>query len=95
MLVRYEDFVARPHETAAAMAQLAGQPTRLAASDDPHTVVLRPTHTVAGNDNRFRTGTVQLCEDTEWRSRLHRVDRAAVTTVCAPLLAHYGYPLLP
>jgi hypothetical protein len=54
---------------------------------------MRPTHTVGGNNNRFRTGAVHLREDTAWRSRLHPLDRAAVTTVCAPLMARYGYRL--
>lgn len=94
-LLRYEDFVLRPHETVAAMAELAGRPARLAASTDSRTVTMRPTHTVGGNNNRFRTGPVKLREDTEWRSRLHRVDRAAVTTMCAPLMARYGYRLAP
>jgi Sulfotransferase family len=95
-LLRYEDFVARPHESVAALAELAGHPGRLGPPADPAppgTVTMLPTHTVGGNNNRFRTGPVQLREDTEWRSRLHRLDRAAVTTMCSPLMAHYGYRL--
>ena len=94
-LVRYEDFLARPAETVGALAALAGRPARLAVPAEPGTVHLDPVHTVGGNNNRFRTGPVQLREDTEWRSRLHRLDRAAVTTVCSPLMAHYGYRLAP
>src|SRR5262249_3535464 len=93
-LLRYEDFVMAPADAVAALAELAGRPARLATSPDPaqaRTVTMHPTHTVGGNDNRCRTGRVQLREDTEWRSRLHRIDRAAVTTVCSPLMAHYGY----
>jgi hypothetical protein len=48
----------------------------------------------AGNNNRFRTGQITLREDTEWRQRLTRLDRAAVTAVSLPLMAHYGYRLL-
>jgi len=94
-LLRYEDFVRAPQDSVAALAGLAGQPAQLTPSDPARagTVTMQPTHTVGGNNNRFRTGPVQLREDTEWRSRLHRFDRAAVTTVCSPLMAHYGYRL--
>jgi Sulfotransferase family len=94
-LLRYEDFVRAPQGSVAALAGLAGQPARLTPPDPARsgTVTMQPTHTVGGNNNRFRTGPVQLREDTEWRSRLHRFDRAAVTTVCSPLMAHYGYRL--
>jgi hypothetical protein len=97
-LLLYEDFVRQPQESVAALADMAGRPARLAPPADPapdRTVTMNTTHTVGGNNNRFRTGPVQLREDTEWRSRLHRLDRAAVTTVCSPLMAHYGYRLAP
>jgi hypothetical protein len=94
-LVRYEDFLARPRETVDALAALSGRPARLAAPAEPGTVHLDPVHTVGGNNNRFRTGTVQLREDTAWRSRLHPLDRAAVTAVSAPLMARYGYRPVP
>jgi hypothetical protein len=97
-LLRYEDFVRQPQDSVAALADLAGRPARLAPPAGPaqdRTVTMNITHTVGGNNNRFRTGPVQLREDTEWRSRLHRLDRAAVTAVCSPLMAHYGYQLAP
>lgn len=96
-LLRYEDFVNHPRESVAALADLAGWPAQLADVTDPAergTVTMHPTHTVGGNNNRFRTGSVRLREDTEWRARLHRVDRAAVTTVCSPLMSYYGYRLV-
>jgi hypothetical protein len=95
MLLRYEDFVSRPHQTIKALAQLAGRPAQLASPVDPGIVTMQPAHTVGGNNNRFRTGPVQLREDTAWRSHLHRLDRAAVTAVCAPLMGYYGYRLAP
>jgi hypothetical protein len=95
MLLRYEDFVLQPHQAMESVTALAGRPARLRASPDPRIVTMNPTHTVGGNNNRFRTGQVQLREDTEWRSRLHRLDLATVTTLCLPLMTHYGYPLAP
>jgi sulfotransferase family protein len=95
MLLRYEDFVSQPHQAVDSLAALAGRPAELGACPEPRTVTMNPTHTVGGNNNRFRTGRVQLREDTEWRSRLHRLDLAAVTTLCFPLMARYGYRLTP
>ena len=93
VLVRYEDFVSRPSETIHAITELAGAPARLTGSVEAGTVSMRPVHTVGGNNNRFRTGTVQVREDTAWRSQLHPLNRAAVTAVCAPLMKRYGYQL--
>lgn len=90
MLLRHEDFVAHPGRSVQALTQLAGRP----AGPDwlrRSSVVLQPTHTVGGNPNRFRTGPVKISADTGWRSRMHRRDQVAVTTICAPLITHYGY----
>lgn len=91
MLLRYEDFVSQPYEVIEAMTQMAGKPAKLASSPEPGTVLMHPTHTVGGNNNRFRTGPVPLGEDMAWRSQWHPVDRSVVTAICAPLLLRYGY----
>jgi hypothetical protein len=93
MFLRYEDFVSRPHELMQALAQMAGKPATLAPSPEPGTVLMHPTHTVGGNNNRFRTGPVPLGEDVAWRSQWHPLDRKVVTAICAPLLHHYGYSI--
>lgn len=93
MLLRHEDFVAHPGRSLQALTQLAGRPTGPGWLPPSGTVNLRPTHTVGGNPNRFRTGPVKISADTAWRSRMHPRDQAAVTTICAPLMAHYGYRL--
>jgi hypothetical protein len=93
VLLRYEDFIARPGETVAALAELAGRPATLACPGPPGTVTLHTAHTVGGNSNRFRTGPVELREDTAWRSHLPPLDRAAVTALCSPLMARYRYRL--
>lgn len=92
-LLRYEDFISQPGQTIAALAQLTGRPAQLDAAAKPGTVYLRTVHTVGGNNNRFRTGPVQLQEDTTWRSQLHPLDKAAVAVACAPLMTRYGYRL--
>lgn len=93
MFLRYEDFVSRPGEMMEAMAQMAGKPATLAPSPEPGTVLMHPTHTVGGNNSRFRTGPVPLGEDVAWRSQWHPLDRRIVTAICAPLLRRYGYSI--
>jgi Sulfotransferase family len=93
LLLRYEDVVRSPRETIETLAAFAGQPARLATSTEPSTVIMHPTHTVGGNNNRFRIGPVQLREDTAWRSGLSRLDQVAVNSLCAPLMTLYGYRL--
>jgi hypothetical protein len=90
-LLRYEDFVAAPRSVLAELAGFAG----LASDDGPFvddaTVLLSPSHTVAGNPMRFRTGPVALRRDDAWRARLPRARRLLVSALTAPLLARYGY----
>ena len=94
-LLRYEDFVAAPRAVLAELAGFAGLSPDLSSGDAPFldeaTVVLSPSHTVAGNPMRFRTGPVALRRDDAWRARLPRARRLLVSALTAPLLAHYGY----
>jgi hypothetical protein len=54
-------------------------------------VLLSPSHTVAGNPMRFRTGPTALRRDDAWRAELPTGRRRLVTFLTAPLLARYGY----
>lgn len=85
LFVRYEDFVRDPALTLERIAQLIGEPLPAAGLPTGSTV-FRATHTVAGNENRFRTGLVRLEEDVAWRTYLHPADRAVIATIAAPLL---------
>lgn len=92
-LLRYEDFVADPRAVLTDLAGFAGVPA------DPEdlsflqgsSVLLSPSHTVAGNPMRFRTGPTELRRDDAWREKLPRGRRLLVTALTAPLLARYGY----
>jgi hypothetical protein len=91
--LRYEDLVARPEEAVRRIAALVGEaPDALpfAATD---TAWLAPTHSVAGNRSRFRTGEVPIRLDDEWRSapRLGARQRRAVAALTWPVRARYGY----
>jgi Sulfotransferase family len=91
--VRYEDFVARPQS---AMYELGG--TQLAPgghdaaqSGCVDSVELPRVH-IFGNPSRFRTGSVPLRLDDEWRRQMPRGQRVTVSVLAAPLLHRYGYP---
>ena len=93
-VVRYEDLVQQPQAALVAAAAHVGLP--LAPGDlsflDGHAVQLRPTHTVAGNPMRFRSGTLVLSRDDSWREQLPRGARQAVSVLTAPVRARFGYP---
>lgn len=95
--LRYEDLLGAPG--AALRAILA--PTGLALApgwDDflsGEGARLGPSHSVAGNPMRFRTGTIPLRRDDAWREHLPPADRRLVTALTAPLLAAYGYTRAP
>jgi hypothetical protein len=95
IVLRYEDFVARPRDALRAMAAAAGEePARLPLEGE-RTALLAPNHTVSGNPSRFKTGTVELREDREWVERQGTRDRIVATSLALPLLARYGYTLRP
>jgi hypothetical protein len=52
-------------------------------------------HTMAGNPNRFRTGSVRIVEDGDWKSRSARSDRMIITAAALPMLLRYGYAIHP
>jgi hypothetical protein len=88
--VRYEDFVADPAAVTARIADFAGVPGGVVAGDTVH---LAPTHAVAGNPSRHRTGAVPVVADDEWVRGLSRPAFAMVTAITAPLLWRWRYPL--
>ena len=59
----------------------------------PATVRLAPTHSVAGNPSRHRTGLVDVVADTEWLTGLPTRAYAVVTGLTAVALTRFGYPL--
>jgi hypothetical protein len=95
VLVRYEDLVADPERWLSQVANATGLPLAdpRAAVDN---VALPPEdhHRIAGNPGVRRLGNaVNLSLDEEWRSGLPFASRRLVTTLCALLMAVYGYPL--
>lgn len=91
--LRYEDLLADPAGTLRALLTPTGLPLAPGWDDflTPEGAVLGPSHSVAGNPMRFRTGTIPLRHDDAWRRSLPARDRRVVTALSAPLLLAYGY----
>lgn len=90
--LRYEDLVAEPAETIERAWQALDLPGRAdVPMVDATTVDLRPTHSVAGNPMRFRTGLTELRRDDAWRTEMSPRDRRLVTALSYPALKSFGY----
>jgi Sulfotransferase family len=94
LYLRYEEFAARPRATVRRVLELLGEPAAAPFVDD-QTVLLGPQHTLSGNPDRFRTGTVRIRRDDEWRSQMSRTEIGLVTAATMPYLLRHGYPLAP
>jgi hypothetical protein len=95
LLLRYEDFVARPFPTVKRIVDLVGESPQSLPFENDRTVRLGRNHTVSGNPDRFKTGSVRLHEDAEWAAKQPRGDRLVTTVLALPLLHRYGYRLVP
>jgi Sulfotransferase domain len=91
MLLRYEDFAARPRETMLAIAEHAGHAAEAPFAGD-QSMRVSPTHGVGGNPSKFAQGEVEIVPDEEWQTAMPALDRWVASLVSAPLLSHYGYP---
>lgn len=89
--LRYEDLVADPREALTRVLGLVGEEDARLPFVNGREVELRVSHTVAGNPNRFRVGTVKLRPDDQWRSEMRLRDRALVTALTIPGLIRHDY----
>jgi LPS sulfotransferase NodH len=93
--LRYEQLVADPRTAIQSVLELAGLDASAEGFGfvDPSgpAVELAPSHSVAGNPMRFRSGRLGLVLDEEWRERMPASSRSVVTAITAPLLTSYGY----
>ncbi len=83
--MRYEDLIDAPQVWVG--RALAG------TGVDPGVRSERVQHAIAGNPVRFRGERGPLRVDAAWRHELSPRARRTVTTLTAPLLWRYGYPL--
>lgn len=88
--VRYEDLVTDPEKTLGRILALTDENVPLPHIKDRE-IELEATHTTSGNLSRFRTGTVELKPDEQWRGSMDVKDRELVAALTWPLRKRYGY----
>lgn len=91
--IRYEDLTADPAGTVRRILTFAGEDPSRSPVNDEGMVTLSPSHTVAGNPDRFRSGPTRIAADQAWRAKLPPRARLAVTGLAACSLPRYGYAL--
>jgi hypothetical protein len=89
--VRYEDLVAAPGPTLRTILAMLGEGGADAGFLHGAAADLGPSHLVAGNPDRMRTGAVTLRADDEWRTAMRSSDRMVVAAGTWPLRRRYGY----
>ena len=89
--VRYEDFVRDPIRDVRRLARLAGVDGERLPFLDERRVTLRRNHNLAGNPNRFESGTIELRLDDSWRRDLDAWERTLAVALTWPLLLRHGY----
>jgi hypothetical protein len=95
ILVRYEDFVAKPRATMERLTRFIGEsPEGLPFLDD-HTVQLGENHTAGGNPGQLTSGPKRIRLDDEWLEAQPAGRRLVATSFALPLLHRYHYPLFP
>jgi hypothetical protein len=87
---RYEDLVAEPGRTLAAILEpLGAEPPPLPRAG---AVAVPPVyHTVSGNPIRFERGALAIRPDLDWQTSLDPMGKFAATALTLPLLLRYGY----
>jgi hypothetical protein len=88
---RYEDLVAEPRPTLAAIASFAlgraGEVTDSVFDADPETV----RHTIAGNPVKLQRGRIELRADDAWETAMSRGQEQVVRVLCARQMRRFGY----
>lgn len=94
IFLRYEDFIRDPWSTMDAIGEFASLPSitaSLVANDK--SVWLNPYHSVAGNPNRFQTGSATLDLDDVWEAAIPNGAFRASTLATLVFLLRNHYPV--
>ena len=95
MRLRYEDFVHDPRHHLSRIAKFVHHEIVSSPIDENGYAHLGLNHTVWGNPNRTRSGSVAIRPDDEWRHGLEWRKRIAVEALAWPLLRRYQYGIPP
>ncbi len=98
--VQYESFAGNPSatvrrvmglvETESLLSRSSPRLSRVASVQSEATPVPL-NHSLGGNRVRFEHGEIRVRKDEEWRTRMPKRARLAVTALSLPLLVMYGY----
>ncbi len=91
LMIRYEDFIAKPKETISSILNFISESDASMPFASDNEVELSINHSVWGNPSRFNMGKIELKLDNEWKTKLTGFDRFVSTTCTLPLLSRYGY----
>lgn len=94
MRTRYEDFASQPRHTIKRILNEMKIDDPLDFFQDPLKVKMGIHHTFSGNPVRTKTGMTYIRSDQEWVRELSVMYKFLTTMICAPLLWHYGYPII-
>lgn len=90
--LRYEDFTRAPRAVIDEIARFAGtEDTSAIDFASERSVVLGTNHTVTGNPDRLRQGTIEIRTTEPWRETMSAPGRTAAYAGVAPLMLRYGY----
>ena len=91
--MRYEDFLSDPEASLRRILDLldVAQPETFTFLHGDRASLATPMHSIAGNPLRFGGDELVLRVDDAWRTKLDARSRQVVTTICRPVLRHFGY----
>jgi hypothetical protein len=89
--LRYEDVMADPRQQLGNVIQRLGGSIADLPLVNGNEIVLGPSHTVAGNPSRMRTGPMHLATDRQWETKMTSADTWRATLPAIPLMRYYGY----
>jgi Sulfotransferase family/Sulfotransferase domain len=93
--IRYEDFVSDPVASVRRILAMVGLQDSALPFVGPHEAITSVNHSVAGNPDRLRHGSVTLQRDDRWVRAMPVRHQFLVSAITAPLLLRYGYSLRP
>jgi hypothetical protein len=91
MRLRYEDLIANPEQEVKSIFNFAKVGAKKLPFKSNNEVLLDTTHSIFGNDNRTKVGSVILRKDEIWKEKMSNVDQGKANLVSWPLLLRYGY----
>ncbi|MEA2581748.1 MAG: hypothetical protein QOE83_2640 [Actinomycetota bacterium] len=91
ILQRYEDLVGSPAEEVRRVLSLVGMGDAELPFLDGNRLQLGTEHTISGNPSKFRTGSIDITADEEWRRAMPVSARSVVTAITWPGLIRFGY----